>query len=277
MLSRFSFVWSRFVARIHAASLATARLRSWPCWETILVARMRLACGFAIVCCLSFQAGRLVCQEPAGSAKPMEQTPSTPPAKENSPAAQVPMDTAPAAPASPQMPAEAAKPEEPAAKTGEGTEEKTGADANPKTEPKTDAGTGASTTTKAAVTKKAQVNSAKGTTKRHKRAAPTDSSTPQKVVVREGGATEPKSQIAPGVTPAEAVRQRQNAERWLVSTDGQLKQLAGRTLNPQQQETVGQIHHYVQSARSALKEGDVGRASTLAQKAQLLSDDLVKH
>jgi hypothetical protein len=30
-------------------------------------------------------------------------------------------------------------------------------------------------------------------------------------------------------------------------------------------------------ARSALKEGDVRRASTLAEKAQLLSDDLVKH
>jgi hypothetical protein len=64
---------------------------------------------------------------------------------------------------------------------------------------------------------------------------------------------------------------------WLGAADGQLKQLAGRALNDQQQETVGQIHHYMDGARSALKEGDVGRASTLAQKAHLLSDDLVKH
>jgi hypothetical protein len=96
-------------------------------------------------------------------------------------------------------------------------------------------------------------------------------------VVREGGATEPAAQIVPGMTPEEATRQRRNAEKWLGSTDDQLKQLAGRTLDARQKETVGQIHNYIDGARSALKEGDVGRASTLAQKAHLLSDDLVKH
>jgi hypothetical protein len=33
----------------------------------------------------------------------------------------------------------------------------------------------------------------------------------------------------------------------------------------------------MQGARSALKEGDVRRAGTLAEKAQLLAEDLVKH
>jgi hypothetical protein len=96
-------------------------------------------------------------------------------------------------------------------------------------------------------------------------------------MVREGGASEPAAQIAPDMTPAEAVSQRQNAERLLGSSDDQLKLLAGRTLDARQQETVGQIRNYMGGARSALQEGDLRRANTLAQKAHLLADDLVKH
>jgi len=40
---------------------------------------------------------------------------------------------------------------------------------------------------------------------------------------------------------------------------------------------VGQIRNYMVGARSALQEGDLWRANTLAQKAHLLADDLVKH
>jgi hypothetical protein len=96
-------------------------------------------------------------------------------------------------------------------------------------------------------------------------------------VVREGGAREPAAQIESDITPAEATRERQNAERLLGSADGQLRQLTGRALNSQQKETIGQIRNYMQGARSALKEGDVRRAGTLAEKAQLLAEDLVKH
>jgi len=125
--------------------------------------------------------------------------------------------------------------------------------------------------------KKTDAGRAGGITKRRKRAAAAPNGAPRKIVVREGGASEPAAQIAPGITPAEAARQRQNAERLLGSTDGQLKLLAGRALDAQQQETVGQIRNYMEGARSALKEGDTPRASTLAQKAHLLSEDLVKH
>ena len=96
-------------------------------------------------------------------------------------------------------------------------------------------------------------------------------------MVREGGAREPASQIVPGMTPEEANRQRQDAVKWLGSTDSELRQLAGRTLDTRQLDTVGQIHSYMEGARSALKEGDVGRANTLAQKAHLLAEDLAKH
>ena len=118
--------------------------------------------------------------------------------------------------------------------------------------------------------------SARVTPKRRKH-APAPPGSPRKIVVREGGASEPAQQIVPGMIPAEAARQRQNAEQWLSSTDAQLKQLAERKLNPQQQETMGQIRNYTGGARGALKEGDVQRASTLAEKAHMLSDDLLKH
>jgi hypothetical protein len=125
--------------------------------------------------------------------------------------------------------------------------------------------------------KKTTTGSASPVRKRRKRPARPPETPPQKVVVREGGAREPAAQIAPGLTPEEATRERRNAERWLGSTDDQLKQLADRPLDAQKRETVGQIRNYMDGARSALKEGDVRRASTLAQKAHLLSEDLLKH
>jgi hypothetical protein len=132
-----------------------------------------------------------------------------------------------------------------------------------------------------AAEKKAPENAVKektasGTTKRRQSTASAPGA-PRKTVVREGGANQPAAQIAPDITPAEAARQRQNAEQLLSSTGAQLKRLAGRTLNARQQETVGQIRNYMDGARAALQEGDVRRAGTLAQKAHLLAEDLLKH
>jgi len=123
-------------------------------------------------------------------------------------------------------------------------------------------------------------SSASPTTKRRKHTpapASAPDGGPRRVVVREGGASEPTAQIVPGMTPAEAARQRQNAERLLGSTGGELKQLAGRALDARQQETVEQIRNYMEGARSALQEGDVRRADTLAEKAHLLAEDLARH
>ena len=222
---------------------------------------MRLACGLAIALWLSSPAaGRASWQhDPAGSANgagqapdpraaptenaPAEKSPAPTekPQTENSPAEQVPAETAPAAPANPRAPAAG------------------------KTVPESTA------------KEKTVAGPATGRRRRRKRAASAPNGAPHKIVVREGGASEPAAQIAPGMTPAEATRQRRNAEQLLGSTDDKLKRLAGRTLDAKQQETVGQIRNYMDGARSALKEGDVRRANTLAQKAHLLSEDLVKH
>ena len=124
---------------------------------------------------------------------------------------------------------------------------------------------------------KPDAGSASATTKRRPRTAPAPDGAPRRIVIRKGGASEPAAQIAPDITPAEATQERHNAEQLLGAASDQLKQLAGRTLNAQQQETVGQIRNYMNGAHSALKEGDLRRASTLAQKAHLLAEDLVKH
>ena len=207
---------------------------------------MRLTCGLAIALWLSFPAAGLASrqQDPAGSPNAAGQAPVAPAARESAPAEQIPAETTPAAPASPQTPAAVQKAPESAAK-----KKKTGS---------------------------ARGTSGKRTRKRHKRAPPTPGD-PRKIVVREGGAREPAAQIAPGMTPAETARQRQNAQQWLGSTDNQLKELAGRSLDARQQETVGQVRNYTEGARLALKEGDVRRASTLALKAHLLAEDLAKH
>jgi hypothetical protein len=111
----------------------------------------------------------------------------------------------------------------------------------------------------------------------HKPGTATPDGEPRKVVVHRGGASEPIAQILPGITLEEASHQRENAEQLLASAESNLKQLAARTLNPNKQEMFVQIRHYMDGARSALKESDTQRAHTLALKAYLLSDDLVKH
>lgn len=226
---------------------------------------MRLACGLAIALWLSSPVARAAswqqdparCGHAAGQAQsppaaPAENAPAEkPPAPaekprtENAPAEQVPAETKLPAPANPQAPAE----------------EKTAPERM--TNEKTVAGSASGNTS--------------GNRRHRKRPASAPNDAPHKIVVREGGASEPAAQIAPGMSPAEATRQRHNAEQLLVATDDRLKGLAGRTLDAKQQETVAQIRNYMEGAHSALKEGDVRRANTLAQKAQLLSEDLVKH
>ncbi|MFZ3339433.1 MAG: hypothetical protein WA609_05530 [Terriglobales bacterium] len=105
-------------------------------------------------------------------------------------------------------------------------------------------------------------------------AAPPSAAAPKKVVIREGGAPEPTEQIIAGITPEEAHRQRREAELLLSTTEEKLKEIAPRPLDAQQEETIAQIHSYMAGSRSALKQGDVSRAHTLALKAGLLADDL---
>jgi len=72
------------------------------------------------------------------------------------------------------------------------------------------------------------------------------------------------------------VRQRQNTNDLLATTDASLQKLSGRQLTQDEQETVGQIRKFMQQVKEADKEGDLQRAYKLAVKAHLLSDALTK-
>jgi len=62
----------------------------------------------------------------------------------------------------------------------------------------------------------------------------------------------------------------------LVSTESNLKKLADHQLSANQQDMVGQVRQFMQQSKSAQQSGDYERARTLAWKAQLLSEELVK-
>ena len=83
--------------------------------------------------------------------------------------------------------------------------------------------------------------------------------------------------MVPGMTPEQATRKRQNTEKLLLETENALPRLQSRSLNGTQQETLQQIRNYIDGSRSALNISDLQRAYTLALKAHLLSDDLLKH
>jgi hypothetical protein len=62
----------------------------------------------------------------------------------------------------------------------------------------------------------------------------------------------------------------------LGTTDANLKQIAGRQLSATQQAMVNQIRQFMDQSKAAVVDGDLERARTLAWKAQVLSEELVK-
>ncbi len=100
---------------------------------------------------------------------------------------------------------------------------------------------------------------------------------PRRIIIRHGSTTDPTAQMVPGMTPEQATRKRQNTEKLLLDTENAVQRLQSRKLGPSQQETLQQIRNYIAGSRSALDISDLQRAYTLAFKAHLLTDDLLKH
>lgn len=245
---------------------------------------MRFAFTFALALGLSLLSLGMTPrqQDSAGSAKAGSQAPPTQPASTEKAPTAPPAVTAPDTTTEKKPPADdkqqqapendtKGKPEPDSAGTHATEPNSANAGAKPDSATPDAAKAGSSGGASSAETSSAETRS--GATKRPSRTAPP--AAPRKVVVRRGGAKEPATQIAPGMTPAEAARARQNAEQWLRSTGDQLPRLAELT-ESRQQETVGQIRNYMDGARSALQEGDVRRATTLAEKAHLLAEDLLR-
>lgn len=97
-----------------------------------------------------------------------------------------------------------------------------------------------------------------------------------KVIVRQGGTSEPSIQLAGGAAGGQTANQRDTANQMLDATDANLKKIGSRQLSADQQGMVDQIHQFMDQSKTAVKDGDLERARTLAWKAQLLSEALVK-
>jgi hypothetical protein len=98
---------------------------------------------------------------------------------------------------------------------------------------------------------------------------------PSKVIVRQGGTSEPSIQLAGGTAGSQS-DQRDTANQMLEATDTNLKKIGDRQLSADEQETVTQIRQFMAQSKTAIKDGNLERARTLAWKAQTLSEDLVK-
>ena len=82
--------------------------------------------------------------------------------------------------------------------------------------------------------------------------------------------------IGPDISSAEAARDRQSTTRLLDTTENALKRVDSSNLSSDQQAMLTQIKTYISQSRKAITEGDYERASNLAKKAQVLTDELIK-
>jgi hypothetical protein len=125
--------------------------------------------------------------------------------------------------------------------------------------------------------KMADCKSARSKRKKHQHAQPVapPGAGPTKTVVRNGSTADPTVAISPDLSDQETSRKLNSTDRLLASADANLKQIANRQLSASQEDTVKQIKVYMEQARTAAKNGEVQRAYTLANKANMLSADLV--
>lgn len=99
---------------------------------------------------------------------------------------------------------------------------------------------------------------------------------PPRIIVRQGGTKDPSIQLAGGPSPQESAQRRDAINQVLAATDLNLKKTAGMQLSAAQQDTVSQTREFMEQSKAAMADGDFERARTLAWKAQLLSEDLIK-
>jgi hypothetical protein len=82
-------------------------------------------------------------------------------------------------------------------------------------------------------------------------------------------------QISPQLTELEKTNYQRGIAEDIGVAEGNLKQTDGKRLNAQQTDLVDKIRTFRDQSNKAAKEGDLARAKNLAQKARLLSVELV--
>jgi len=96
-----------------------------------------------------------------------------------------------------------------------------------------------------------------------------------KVIVPEGSVSDPTNQISTTMPSAKESETKLNTEHSLQATENDLKGISW-TPSMDQRTMMDQIKTYITQSRTANSEGDILRASNLAQKARLLCDELLK-
>jgi hypothetical protein len=98
---------------------------------------------------------------------------------------------------------------------------------------------------------------------------------PKKIIPAEPSPTPQQTgQISPGPTPAGGNSQI-STDQLLQSAEANLNGIT-RTLSKDEEAMRAQIREFIKQSRTATTENDPARAHTLAVKARLLSDELVK-
>jgi iron uptake system EfeUOB component EfeO/EfeM len=96
---------------------------------------------------------------------------------------------------------------------------------------------------------------------------------PAKVVVRNGGSNEPTVALKGS---SSELQQRSDTEQMNAGTEDNLRKIAEKSVDSSRQEIAGQVKEFVAQSKAAIADGDLERASSLAKKARLLSDELLK-
>lgn len=121
---------------------------------------------------------------------------------------------------------------------------------------------------------------------RSRRAAPPPGSAPSRVAPPRPGAPAPQSPPVPPDTPPPVLspvlsavdeqRLRAEAQQRIDGAEERLRQVDPAKLASGQQDSLQTVQSFVDKAREALQTQDVQRAFTLADKAYLLADELVR-
>jgi hypothetical protein len=86
----------------------------------------------------------------------------------------------------------------------------------------------------------------------------------------------PPRVLAPHVSTEDERRLQQETQTRIDGTERLVRQIEHRRLGGEQQQNLLTIQSFLVKAREALTERDVQRAKTLADKAYLLADELVR-
>jgi hypothetical protein len=99
---------------------------------------------------------------------------------------------------------------------------------------------------------------------------------PSKVIVRQGSTSDSSIELVGGAAGSQASDERNNSIEMLETADANLKKIDGTQLDSNQQDMIKQVRQFMDQSKAATSAGDLDQARTLAWKAQLLSEELLK-